>query len=284
MKNSMILATSTSDIQTTFSFKNADLNKFSESIAKIAIDSVSRNIELSKIFGRILETECYKDDGFSSVADFAEKTFGIKRAMAYQLANVGRRFFNSDSETASKVVKLLGGKTGNLAEIAGMSDEQIEDAISSEKMTAKSTQDDLREIAKSVKPVKVINEKKAVMTAVISHMTENGKIEVIQSGSVIVDNVEILKAIGFDENDKLVKLNNLETHVYVEGKEDKTKTIGAEFLAYSLDGVYVARITCTYIKKPKAPKAPKAPTDYNMSEEERRELEEFRAWKASQKK
>lgn len=284
MKNSMILATSTADIQTTFSFKNAELNKFSESIAKIAIDSVSRNIELAKIFGRILETECYKDDGFTSVADFAEKTFGIKRAMAYQLANVGRRFFNSDSETANKVVKLLGGKTGNLAEIASMSDEQIEEAISSEKLTEKSTQDDLREIAKSVKPVKVINEKKAVMTAVISHMTENGKIEVISSGPVIVDNMEILKAISFNENDKLVKLNNLETLVHAEGKEDKMKTIGSEFLAYSLDGLYVARITCTYIEKPKAPKAPKAPTDYNMTEEERKELEEFRAWKASQKK
>lgn len=284
MKNELILATSTADIQTSFSFKNAELNKFSESIAKIAIDSVSRNIELAKIFGRILDTECYKEDGFSSVADFAEKTFGIKKASAYQLANVGRRFFNSDSETASKVVKLLNGKTGNLAELVNMSDEQIEEAITSKKLSADSTQKDLREVANSVRPVKVVTEKKARLSAVISHMTENGKIEVISSASVIVDNVEILKAIGFSENDKILKLNNIETIVHVEGKEDKNKTIGAEFLAYSLDGVYVARITCEYIEKPKAPKAPKAPIDYNMSDEERRELEEFRAWKAAQKK
>ena len=281
MKNELILATSTSDIQTSFSFKNAELNKFSESIAKIAIDSVSRNIELAKIFGRILETECYKDDGFSSVADFAEKTFGIKRASAYQLANVGRRFFNSESDTASKVVKLLNGKTGNLAELVNMSDEQIEEAIASKKLSAESNQKDLREIANSVKPVKVINEKKAVLSAVVSHMTENGKIEVITSGSVIVDNIELLKAIGFNENDKIVKLNNLETLVHVEGKEDKLKTIGAEFLAYSLDGVYVARITCTYIEKPKAPKAPKAPKDYDMSAEE---YAEFLAWRKAQGK
>ena len=281
MKNELILATSTSDIQTTFNFKNAELNKFSENIAKIAIDSVSRNIELAKIFGRILETECYKDDGFSSVADFAEKTFGIKRASAYQLANVGRRFFNSDSETASKVVKLLNGKTGNLAELVNMTDEQIEEAITSKKLSTDSNQKDLRELANSVKPVKVINEKKAVLSAVISHMTENGKIEVIQSGSVIVDNIELLKAIGFNENDKIVKLNNIETLVHVEGKEDKVKTIGAEFLAYSLDGVYVARITCTYIEKPKAPKAPKAPKDYDMTEEE---YHEFLEWVKSRKK
>lgn len=280
MKNELILATSTADIQTSFSFKNADLNKFSENIAKIAIDSVSRNIELAKIFGRILETECYKEDGFSSVADFAEKTFGIKKASAYQLANVGRRFFNSDSETAGKVVNLLGGKTGNLAELVNMTDEQLEDAIASEKLSADSTQKDLREVANSVKPAKVITEKKARLSAIISHMTENGKIEVISSESVIVDNVEILRSIGFSENDKLVKLCNLETLVHVEGKEDKTKTIGAEYLAYSIDGVYVARITCKYIEKPKAPKAPKAPKDYDMTPEE---YEAFKAWFAEKK-
>lgn len=284
MKNELILATSTTDIQTAFSFKNADLNKFSANIAKIAIDSVSRNIELAKIFGRILETECYKEDGFSSVADFAEKTFGIKKASAYQLANVGRRFFNSDTETAKKAVQLLNGKTGNLAEIVNMSDEQIEQAITEKRITADSTQKDLRDTANSVKPAKVINEKKAVLSAVVSHMTENGKIEVITSGSVIVDNIELLKAIGFSENDKIVKLNNIETIVHIEGKEDKPKTIGAEFLAYSLDGVYVARITCTYIEKPKAPKAPKAPNDYNMTEEERKQFAEFLAWKKAQGK
>lgn len=284
MKNELILATSTADIQTAFNFKNAELNKFSENIAKIAIDSVSRNIELAKIFGRILETECYKEDGFSSVADFAEKTFGIKKASAYQLANVGRRFFNSDSETASKVVNLLNGKTGNLAELVNMTDEQLEDAIKDKKISADSVQKDLREVANSVKPAKVITEKKARLSAVISHMEENGKIEVISSGSVIVDNIEILKAIGFSEDDKLVKLSNLETLVHVEGKPDKTKVIGAEFLAYSIDGVYVARITCEYIEKPKATKAPKTPDDYNMTEEERKQFEEFLAWKASQKK
>ena len=75
-------------------------------------------------------------------------------------------------------------------------------------------------------------------------------------------------------------MNNLETLVHVEGKEDKTRTIGAEFLAYSLDGVYVARITCTYIEKPKAPKAPKAPKDYDMTPEE---YEAFKAWLAEKK-
>lgn len=281
MKDELILATSTADIQTKFNFKNAELNKFSANIAKIAIDSVSRNIELAKIFGRILETECYKDDGFSSVADFAEKTFGIKKASAYQLANVGRRFFNSDSETASKVVKLLNGKTGNLAELVNMTDEQIETAINEKKITSDSVQKDLREVASSVKPAKVITEKKARLSAVVSHMKENGRIAAISPTSVIVDNVEILKAIGFNENDKLVKLNNLETLVHVEGKEDKTKTIGAEFLAYSLDGVYVARITCEYIEKPKEPKTPKAPKDYDMSAEE---FAEFLAWKKAQSK
>ena len=250
-------------------FNNKELQKATNTVFKLG-DAIKRNwFAIAHIVAHVDATECYKDDGFNTVHEWVEKTFGIKKASAYQLANVGRRFFNSDSETAGKVVNLLNGKTGNLAELVNMTDEQLEDAIASEKLSADSTQKDLREIANSVKPAKVITEKKARLSAVISHMTENGKIEVVSSDSVIVDNTEILRTIGFSENDKLVKLSNLETLVHVEGKEDKSKVIGAEFLAYSVDGVYVARITCEYIEKPKAPKTPKAPTDYNMTEEER---------------
>lgn len=277
MENNLILATSTVDIPVEFNFKNHSLNEFSKAIANIAISNVSRNIELSKILGRILDTKCYEEDGFKSVADFAEKTFGIKKANAYQLANVGKRFLNSDEETASKLVKMLHGKTGNLAELVNMSDEEIEDAISSGEINSDSTQKDLRDVANSRKPLKVINEKTCVLTAVISHMYLDGKIEAISKASVIVDNVEILKAIGFNEHDKLVKLFNLENVVHVEGKEDKTKVVGFSAIAYTNDGEYTARITVEYIEKPKAPKAKKTDnSDYDMTPDE---YKEFLAWK-----
>ena len=63
MKDNALIATTKEGIQTNFTFKNEDLNKFSAQIAKIAIDSVSRNVQLAKIFGRVLDTQCYKEDG-----------------------------------------------------------------------------------------------------------------------------------------------------------------------------------------------------------------------------
>lgn len=278
MTNNMILATATSDIQTKFTFKNESLNQFSASIAKIAIDSVSRNIELARIFGRILETECYKEDGFKSVADFAEKTFGIKEANAYQLARVGKRFFNSDTETAKRVVNTLKGHTGNLAEIVNMSDEDIEEALNSGAISSDSTQAKLREFANSKKPPKVINEKSCRLSAIISHMEENGKIETVSKSSIVVDNVELLKAIGFSEQDKLVKLYNLEKLVHREGKEDTTKVTGFEAIAFTIDGTYTAKITVEYIDKPKTPKS-KKPAAPSLDMEE---YKAFLAWKKAQ--
>lgn len=278
MENKLIVATSKEAIQTTFTFKNADLNKFSENIAKIAINSIERNVELSKIFGRILETECYKEDGFSSVADFAYKTFGVEKAQAYALANVGKRFFNSNSDTAKRVVKTLNGKTGNLAELVKMSDEDIDKALDDGTIDNTSTQKQLREVANSFKPAKVITEKTCRLSAVISKMEENGKIEVITKDSVIVDNVELLKAIGFSDCDKLIKLYNLDKIVHREGKEDTTKTFGFEAIAYTVDGMFTAKVTVEYIEKPKAPKAPKEPAI---------DMEEYKAflkWKESQGK
>ena len=103
MENNVLQKTTIEGIATKFAFKNAELNKFSESIAKIAIDSVNRNIELAKILGRITESKCYKEDGFKSAADYANTTFGINKDFAYQLARVGNKFFNSDDDVANTV-------------------------------------------------------------------------------------------------------------------------------------------------------------------------------------
>lgn len=129
-----------------FTFKNADLNRYSEQIAAIAGEERERNVRLAKIFGAIKTTKCYADDGFSSVADYAEKTFSVKRAMAYQLANVGERFYNSESEVAQKVASLL--SPTNLAEVAKMKDDELSEAIDNGDITAESTQSELRQYAK----------------------------------------------------------------------------------------------------------------------------------------
>lgn len=282
MKDNALITTMKESIQTSFSFKNAELNKFSASIAKLAVDNVKRNVELSKILGRILKTECYKEDGFKSVSDYAFQTFGIDKAMAYQLANVGNRFFNVDSETSNHVVELLNGKTSNLAEIAKLNDDELKVAIEDGKITKDSTQKELRELAKSFSAPKVVNDKFGNISCVVADF-DNGKFTSDNYNNVVVTSpADILKACGFDsETDKIVKLYNLDKVKHVEGKEDKTVITGAVYSVYSIDGRTTARLEVNYIEKPKAKKESKSKGKGAASLLDDEEYKQFLAWKAS---
>ena len=136
----------------TFNFKSAALNAYSRQIAEIGAEMASKNIQIAKILGKIMTEEAYKEDGFTSVQEYAEKVFGIKKASAYQLANVGKRFYNSDSETARKVADML--PPANLAELKNMSDEDIDKEVKAGNITPETTQKQLRNIASKHKEVK----------------------------------------------------------------------------------------------------------------------------------
>ena len=207
--------------------------------------------------GRVLDTQCYKEDGFKSVADFAYQTFGINENYAYQLAKVGNRFYNAESETAEKVVSLLGGKVGNLAEIASMSDEDIVAAIDSGDISAETTQKDLRNIATAAKPQKVKTEKRCNLTYVVSEMS-TGKIYGDMKPGIVVDNAEFNKAMGFEkETLHHVKLFNNTQVVHREGKEDAAKVTGFTAIAYTEDGMFLIRYSADYIEIPKEKKTTK---------------------------
>lgn len=136
----------------TFSFKSAKLAAYSRQIANLGSEIASKNIEISKILGHVLTEKCYEEDGFKSVADYAEQVFGIKKQSAYQMANVGAKFYNADSETAKKVSAIL--PPSNLAELVNMTEEDIEKEITTGNISEASTQKELREVAKAYKEPK----------------------------------------------------------------------------------------------------------------------------------
>lgn len=274
-------------------FKNAELAKATKELEAINLKGATLfnktkeqvnalNTEKAKIYGRILETACYKEDGFKSLQEYAEKVFGDKKASAYSLATVGNRFLNKELPEAIKPVvdAIIANGVFNASELAGMTDEQIADAIENDKLSVNGTQKQFRELAMSVKPAKVINEKLCSFNAVVVNMID-GKSEAIDGNKLPLDNTDILKAIGFDSSvDKIVKLFNITQVVHKEGKEDTEKAIGYTALAYTVDGNYTARLNIYYIEKPKvekqkAEKAPKLDAD---------EVKAFLAWKASQGK
>lgn len=132
-----------------FTFKNKKLNEISIRIAKIGDDMGKKNMELAKLLGTVKRDELFKDDGFKSVAEYADNTFGIQKSLAYQLAKVGERFYLSDNATAKTVAAML--PPSNLAELVNMKDEDIQKAIDAKEITPSTTQKTLRSVAAGVK-------------------------------------------------------------------------------------------------------------------------------------
>lgn len=132
-----------------FTFKNEKLNAYSLEISAIRDEMGNVNVKLARVLGRVKTEKCYEDDGFKSVAEYAEATFNIKRSMSYQLAAVGERFYNAETETAKKVAALL--TPSNLSEIVKLSDDEISAQLENGAISENSTQSSLREVAAHVK-------------------------------------------------------------------------------------------------------------------------------------
>lgn len=153
-KNEIIVSTVTAPSK--FTFKNAKLNELSVKIAQQtaainalyndAKDKAERiNQELAPIFGEMLVTKCYKDDGFKSVADFAERTFGMGKSMAYMLARVGKEFYGENAEFMKDVRSKL--STAKLAELTGVDRVQLAKDVQSGAVNEQTTLQQCREYA-----------------------------------------------------------------------------------------------------------------------------------------
>lgn len=154
--NELIL--STASAPTKFSFKNAKLNELSGKIAaqtdamnKLYNDTKQRaeaiNSALAPIFGELLVSKCYTDDGFKSVADYAEQTFGIGKSMAYMLARVGKEFYNEGAELTAKAREAL--TVSKLGELTGVDRIAISKAIDAGELSSESSLQDCRNFAAS---------------------------------------------------------------------------------------------------------------------------------------
>lgn len=142
------LTLSTTNAPAKFTFKNAKLNEISAKIAEqsVAMNSVYNaakegaetvNKALAPLFGELLKTKCFKDDGFKSVADYAEQTFGMSKSMAYMLARVGEQFYSDNSDCTVKARETL--STSKLAELTNTDRIAIAKAIDSGELSSDSS-------------------------------------------------------------------------------------------------------------------------------------------------
>lgn len=137
----------------TIEFKDPRLTEATQQIRRIYLDAAAyadgKNKEIAKILGRIKTQSLYKADGYASVADYADKVFGIKKANAYSLASAGEMYNNHDIGDTVKEFS-----PSKLAELAVVSNTHIKDAVKSGAIKPTDTQQTLREYASKFKASK----------------------------------------------------------------------------------------------------------------------------------
>lgn len=144
------IATMKFNVPTTYSFKNPELNEATAKIANILsnVGSIVLNadVEMCKVLSHISTTKCYVDDGFASVAEYAESTFGLGKSNAHAKARAGTNFYNNP-EMADVVAALpveISNAPSKIVELLDCNKEDILAAIETGEINADSTQKELR--------------------------------------------------------------------------------------------------------------------------------------------
>lgn len=155
MSNAIITITELTPA-TSRKFKDPRLTEATKRIAAIYSDAAkfvdTKNREIASILAEVMEAKSYEKDGFKSVGDYAKEVFGINRQNAYSLASAGKVYNDQNAPEALKAMS-----PSKLAEVAKLPTETLTKAIEDGKITADTTQKDLREFASTVtaKPDKV---------------------------------------------------------------------------------------------------------------------------------
>ena len=85
-------------------FENKDLQKATNAVFKLG-DAIKKNwFAIAHIVAHVDATECYKDDGFNTVHEWVEKTFGIKKTASYTLLTIGKEYTREIVNASGRVV------------------------------------------------------------------------------------------------------------------------------------------------------------------------------------
>lgn len=103
--NEIIMATTNKPVFTNRLLQGATnrIMKIGETVRKCAF-------ETAYIMAKVDETECYKDDGFNNVHQWAMKTFGFKKSVSYSLLRIGKEYTRAIADTNGRAK----GFTSNL--------------------------------------------------------------------------------------------------------------------------------------------------------------------------
>lgn len=101
--------------RTEIAFKNKQLQNATMHIFNLGENIRQKWFEIGAIMASVDTLECYKDDGFSSVHEWANKVFNLKKSRTYDLLKIGREYTR---EILSKSGRVIGYECNLLPESA----------------------------------------------------------------------------------------------------------------------------------------------------------------------
>lgn len=106
-------------------FANKELNKATQKMIAISETMRKSALETAAIIAHVAETECFKDDGFNTVHEWVESTFGFKKSTSYTLLKIGSEYVKEVTNAKGKVIGYVTDIAMN-PEIADYSITQLE--------------------------------------------------------------------------------------------------------------------------------------------------------------
>lgn len=101
--------------RTEIAFKNKQLQNATMHIFNLGENIRQKWFEIGAIMASVDTLECYKEDGFSSVHEWANKVFNLKKSRTYDLLKIGREYTR---EILSKNGRTIGYECNLLPESA----------------------------------------------------------------------------------------------------------------------------------------------------------------------
>ena len=181
-------------------------------------------------FGEVKRDKLFENGGYKSFDEYALDTFGIKKSMAYMIANVGIHFFLEDNDYTRKARETF--TVSNLAELLKADRVAIADSIDKGELDGETSQEDLRkfEDAHLTHKEAAKRKEKVVPTFDIFIMPHKERDKPIISG-VIKDDF-LTDVVGY-----IGKLDILDEFQTVNVKLDGDKASAAQhFILYGYQG------------------------------------------------
>lgn len=149
-------------------FANKMLEKATLTLMNCNNDIKSRQFSIASILAEVEVKKLYQDDGFGSCAEYAEKTFGIKKSTAYALIIIGKEYTRPILNEKGKVIgncsnllppadidkqdaPLIDFTTRQISLFATLGREQVIDLINDGSLSPTMTANQIRDLVKAQK-------------------------------------------------------------------------------------------------------------------------------------